>query len=328
MTLYIPVYKKMKYSSKVEVERSLLVKGEFVVKEDSEVVPFTKLGHCKVSKTKLVLDPKLKLDSKLGVDSFVYKGEKLGRIGFKKYEAPYNGYLTMNGSNYIFNEEKQDTWLLSGMWGRVSEVIGNIAVKIETQTVDINFVAYTDKELMGELIVFPNPKEGLDLEYLEKFATNVKDKIIYVGHNLREEVYNKAISLGVGGIVAGSVDLRLYSYAKSQKTALGITTGFGKYETPQYIFDFLKTISNRHVFMDGSKGYLRVPIPQENNFAEAETDDTLREVVPGLSVLVFDRLHFGQTGEVDHVQDEIIYVKLNKSEETVEVKIPNIFALI
>jgi hypothetical protein len=328
MDLYIPVYKKMKYSNNVLLERALPQKGELVVKEGDQVVPFTKIGHSKISKESFKLDPKIKLVNDIKDNAFVYEGEKIGRVGFKKVLAPYNGFITRVKGSYYFNQEKKDTWVLSGVWGTVSEVVGNISTKIKSQTVDINFVAYSPKILMGELIVFPNPNELLDIEYLQNFSSSVRDKIIYIGHHVREEVYLKAVELGVGGLVAGSIDRPLYSYSKSQSTAVCITTGFGTYTTPQHIFDFLKTISNRHVFLDGSKGYLRVPMPPENSFEETKSKSSLRYVKPGLSVLIFDKQHFGQTGVVEKVQEDIIYVKLNKSQDLVQTKVPNIFALI
>lgn len=328
MDLYIPVYKKLQYSSEVLLERALPVKGELIVKSGDKVVPFTKIGHAKISKESFLLDPKIRLAKSIEERPFVYEGEKIGTARFSKVTAPYSGFISEKNGVYTFHQEKKDTWLLSGVWGTVAENVGNLAVKIKTQTVDINFVAYSQKVLMGELIVFPNPKEGDDLEYLEKFSTNVSGKILYVGHHISTEFYEKSVELGVAGLVAGSVDRRLYSYSKSCHTAVCITTGFGKFETPKFIFDFLKTISNRHVFLDGSKGYLRVPVPFENNFKSTPSDSSLRLVEKGLSVLIFDKLHFGQTGEVEKVQDEIIYVRLNRSQELVEAKVPNIFALI
>lgn len=328
MDLYIPVYKKLQYSSEVLLERALPTKGELVVKKGDKVVPFTKLGHAKISKEAFLLNPKIRLAKPLSERTFVYEAEKIGSVHFSKVLAPYSGFITEKNGIYTFHQEKKDTWLLSGVWGEVAEVVGNIAVKIKTQTVDINFVAYSQKVLMGELIVFPNPKEGDDLDYLEKFSTNVRGKILYVGHHISPEFYEKSVELDVAGVIAGSADRKLYSYSKSQTTALCITTGFGRFETPKYIFDFLKTISNRHVFLDGHKGYLRVPVPPENNFKEVPSESTLRLVDAGLSVLIFDKQHFGQTGTVEKVQDEIIYVKLNRSQELVEAKVPNIFALI
>ncbi len=327
MNYYVPIFKKVKYSASLNIERTLPAKGEIVVKVGDAVLPFTKIGHTKVSKESFKLDPKLSLSSKVKEGSFVYKGEKLGRLGFKKFEAPYNGTISQKGDSWLFYQEKKDNWLLSGVWGTVTEVIGNIAVRISTQTVDINFLAYSNKVLMGELIVFPNPTDLLDLEYLKNFSNNVRDKIIYVGHHIREEVYVKAVELGVGGLIAGSIDARLYSYSKSQPTAVCITTGFGKYSTQQYIFEFFKSISNRHVFLDGRNGYLRVPVPPDNKFSETPMKSSLRVVKPGLQVYLFDKQHMGLEGEVDRVQDDVIYVKLNKSNTVVETMMPNLFAL-
>jgi hypothetical protein len=328
MSLYIPVLKKMKYSDQMTIDRVLPASGELVVKKGDKVVPFTKVGRTKLSKEYFELPDKIKLGENSDENSFVYENEKIGKVGFKSILAPYNGFISYINDKPHFFQEKKDVWLLSGAWGQVSEVLSGTSATIQTQTVDINFIAYTQKYLMGELIVFPNPNELLDIEYMKNFSNNVQDKIIYVGHHIRKEVYDMAVELKVGGIVGGSIEKSLYSYAKNQSTAVAITTGFGNYSTPVHIFEFLKTISNRHVFFDGENGYLRVPVPSDNRFTVSATNSSLRVVKKGLSVLIFDKKNFGLTGDVEDVQGTKVYVKLNKSGETVDTEVPNLFALI
>ena len=333
MNLYIPVYKKIKYINSILVERSLVTKGEVVAKKGAKVVPFTKIGHSQVSLVSEKLDPKLKIDSGKDDGILIYEGERVGKLGFSSYKAPYNGYISKEGDSkggatYVFNQEKKDVWLLSGVWGHVEDVYGGNTVSIRTQVIEINFVAYSPQFIMGELIVFPNPDQLLDVEYLRNFSNSIEGKIIYLGHHIRKEAYDTALELNVGGLIAGSITRELYKYSKSQKVPIAVTTGFGNLSTPKHIFDFLKTISNRHVFLDGRRGILQVPVPLDNPFKEESSGSTLRLVSKGLVVLIFDKMHFGRTGEVVDIQNDVIHVKLNKSEDVIQTKVPNIFALI
>lgn len=329
MAVYILVYKKMKYSKQVLIERALPVKGDLVVKRGDIVVPFTKIGRSKVSKESFNLSSKIRLGSKKKEGTFVYKGDQIGKIGLlKKIIAPYNGILEKINNTWYLAQEKRDSWILSGVWGTVKDVIPSHSVKIMTQSVDINFVAYTPDFVMGELIVFPNPSDLLDIEYLNNFSNSRQNKIIYIGHHIRKKIIDTALELNIGCIIGGSITKANFNYAKKNKLPIAITTGFGFLKTPPFIFDFLKTISNRHVFVDGNVGILQIPMPVENTFKKDSMAHSLREVRAGLSVLVLENDYFGSTGVVENVQDSNIYVKLDKSGKRVSVQVPNIFALI
>lgn len=329
MSSYIPVYKKMKYSKQVLIERPLPTKGDLVVKKGDSVVPFTKVGRSKVSKEYVNLASNIHINSKKKEGTFIYKGEQIGKAGFfKKVLAPYNGSLEKVNETWRFVQEKHDAWILSGVWGVVEDVIPGLSVKIKTQSVDINFVAYTTDFVMGELIVFPNPSELLDIEYLNNFSNSRQNKIIYIGHHIRKKIIDTALELNIGCIIGGSITKANFNYAKQNKLPIAVTTGFGFLETPPFIFDFLKTISNRHVFVDGNAGILQIPMPIDNDFKKDSIAHSLREVKAGLSVLILESDYFGSTGVVDDVQDDVIYVKLDKSGKRVSVRIPNIFALI
>lgn len=329
MPLYVPVYKKMTYSDSVLIRRTLPGKGNLVVKENDDVVPFNKIARVKVSKEYILLDPKIKLTKGNKEGTIIYEGESIGKTGlFKKITAQYNGVIEKKNGKWVFAQEKKDTWVLSGAWGKVEKVVKDESVTIRAQTVDINFVAYAEQSVMGELVVFPNPTELLDMEYLEKFSGSTLNKVIYIGHHIRKPLIEKAKSLGIGMLIGGSIDYEVFNYARSFGMPVAVTTGFGKYETPRFIFDFLKTVSNRHVLIDGNRGVLQIPMPKENYFKKSDATGSIRMVQKGLQVLVLEKNHFGQTAIVEGVQDNDVRVKLDKSEEVLHVKVPNIFALI
>jgi preprotein translocase subunit YajC len=330
MALYIPIYRKLKYSEDIILTRSLPARGDLVVKQSEPVVPFTKIGRAKVSKERWKLEDGVRLARGIEDNSLIYQGEVVGRKFLRKFKAPYSGTIKKQDDGYYLYQEERDVWILSGLWGTIESVTEARNVNIKTQSVDVNFVAFTPQEVMGELIVFPNPSELLDIEYLQNFAKNTLNKVIYVGNHIRKQVVDKAIELKVTALIGGSIDWQVFKHAQHHGLPVALTTGFGKLETPEFIFNFLKSVSNRHVFVDGKAGLLRVPMPPDtdtfNNY-RAE-GSALREVKKGLIVIIYERDYFGMTGIVEDVQNEVIHVKLDKSSETVLVQIPNIFALI
>src|SRR3989344_3763729 len=67
--------------------------------------------------------------------------------------------------------------------------------------------------------------------YLEKFEKYAFGKILYVGNYASVEIVEKAIGLGVVGILAGGADEPAFAIAKKNKIFLGLFSGFGKAPT-------------------------------------------------------------------------------------------------
>ncbi len=327
MNFYVPIYNNMQYVEKMVISRALPAPGDLVVKKGDTVLPFTKIGRTKISHRSYVLDPKTKINPTKLKDPIVFEGEQIGRLGLRPVTSPFLGMLEQTDVGYTIKEEKKDFWLLSGVWGVVDKVVQGQSATIKTQAMDVNFVACTKEDVLNELVVFPNPSELLDLEYLKSFARSVAGKVVYVGDYIRSEVVEKAIDQKVGALIGGSVDKKVFNFAKANRLPLGITTGFGNLKTHPDVFEFLKGVTNRHVFFSGKAGHLRIPVPAENNYTVKNLRVSIVPLSIGLKVLVLEKDAFCQFGVVDHLQDETIYVKLNQSEDVIEVKMPNILAL-
>src|SRR3989344_7531549 len=182
--MYIPAVLKPKQENDVLIERALPTSGNVTAKVGDRIEPFTRLGMSKVSYEKIILGEKLKVARHKHEGSYFYQGEKIGSINYSKVTAPYNGYLYKEGEDFVFVQEERDYWLLSGAWGEVVGVVQGVSVLIRTQNIDLTFVACTNHNIQGELVVFPNPSEMLVMEYLENFAKNVNGKIIFIGDYL------------------------------------------------------------------------------------------------------------------------------------------------
>lgn len=327
------VTKKILVRKNIIFERALPVEGELAVSVGDSVQPFDKLGVAKVSYKDFELPENFSPERSTIENSFYYYGEKIGKVGLRRILAPFDGQLdevkNPNGQviNYVFTEEKRDYWLLSGVWGEVKNIKKGWSVLLEASCVDIPLVAAVGEDIAGELLVFPNPEEALEMQYLEKFSKDVKGKIIYVGTYLNPDVLKRAKELGVGGVIAASADRSTVTYAKKANIFLGLFTGFGHMETANETFDVIKEISSRYVFVLSSKNILRIPIPRESPFFEMEKTSKKQKnfgsAKLGSRIQVFSDPYFGWTGEITKVQNDIIHVKLDESGEEVEVNYPN-----
>lgn len=329
--MYVPIIRKVMKTNDVLVERGLPKKGELVAAVGDKVEPFTKLGMTKVSYGKLPLTKDLKVSKGRDIGSYFYTGDTIGRLGRKKIIAPFDGTLvTAKDKSFIFQQEDRDYWLLAGVWGEVVDVIEKASALIKTQTLDVHLAICTRDSYSGELIVFPNPSELLEMQYLQRYSRDPFGKVIYVGDHISPKIVKKAAELGIGGLICGSVDREALAFAKNKGIFLGSISGFGTIPTPDYIFDILKEVSNRYVFLQGNKGLLRIPASKPHDPKEVKANSytgQLRALKKGLLVQIFEEPYFGWVGQVHSIQDEDVQVIIDQGRDPVKIKIPNLISL-
>ena len=342
--MYAPILKRIKYLDNVLVERALPVKGFTSVKEGDVVEPFTRLGMAKVSFSKIMLPDKMKMTRGFSNKMFLTTKKEIGRVGFKKVLAPFDGYLTKESGVFIFQEEARDYWLLSGVWGQVASVVKDKSVLVKTQVIDVKMVACTKHNVSGELLVFPNPSDTLEMHYLEKFSKDVRGKIIYVGDFATKRLVKRAVELGVVGILAGGADKETFDLAKQNSLFLGIFTGYGSVYISGEIFDVLKGVFNRYVFLYGDEMILRIPNVNPNmvsTIATVEADkkkmeksnkngketSNFGEVLKGQKVFIVQYPYLGWEGVIDSVNERSILVKFENKNDLIEVYLPDFLLL-
>ena len=328
--MFAPALKKIIESSVVHVERVLPTTGSIYAQIGTEVKPFDHLGNCNVSHSILTLPKKFKPIKYKGLEKYFQFGAKIGKNGSETVTAPFNGYLFIDPVKKIYKlrEIESKYTLLAGVWGIVEKVSLNNSVLIKTQSKDINLIGSTKVTFGGELIVFPNPWESLEKYYLNEFSAGAGGKIIYVGNHVDTELLIEASKMGVGGILAGSCDRETFTFAKSRNICFGIFTGFGNLETPEPVYDYLKSVSNRFILFMGEKNILRVPVPEISEEALKSKQNPIIEVVPGQKVVVLEKNYFGQIGEIDNVNEFSIFVRLPKAKLPVEIRVPNFYILV
>ncbi len=335
--MLIPYCQKLTKRNDVLVERALPKKGDLDLTIGKKVEPFTRLGIAKVSYGKLPIEQNLRIVKGRSGNSFFYTGEKIGTLGGKKLIAPFDGTLKVEGNGYVFEQEERDFWLLSGVWGDVIDSVDKRSVLLRTQAMDIHLAVCTGKSCDGELVVFPNPSEILEMQYLERYSKENSGKIVYTGNHVSAAIVEKAASLRIVGLLAGSADREAFTLAKQKGIFLGSISGFGKIPTPDFIYDILKDISSRYVFLYPDEGVLRIPVSSQfkpEELSPINYTGTLKEVEEGLRVQVLEDPYFGWLGTIakgfvntNYTEDLEILVILDEVTDPVKIRVQNLLAI-
>ncbi len=336
--MLVPVLRRITENNCL-VERVFPIDGEWLVKPEDFVEPFSPLGKCRFPQNSKILPGKFKPVDFDPPKKFYYAGSLVGKTGKEKFYAPYDGNLVeTRGKGYIFEEAERDYILLSGVWGKIRSLFENKSALIESQSKDILFSASTNVYTSGELVVFPNPSDVLKTSYLEKFIKDPRKKIIYIGNNVGLDVAKRAYELGVSAVIAGSVHSEVFELAQKYNLALGVFSGFGEIRTPEDVYKFLSSVSYRYVFFEGEKNILRVPVRKEDlsrfsaksdkktsgkNKDERDYPEYVKNVESGMSVQVLQKPYFGWVGVVDRVAESSIFVKFGLNDKSAEIKSPN-----
>ncbi len=318
--MYLVNFCKLNKKNDVFVERVLPFVGYINTKEGQVVEPFTKLGLTKMTLEKFDLGKDFVPVKGKSIGSYFYVKEKVGVLGSTAFTAPFAGYLNRADSRYYFEREPNEFWLLSGVWGEVKSVSESRAVLLKTQVIDINLAVSTDTNFSGELIVFPNPDELLVPEYLEKFMKTVYGTVLYIGSHVTKSMIEKAIAVGAVGVIGGGVERDALTYGREYGVFVGGIMGYGNVPTPDYIFDTLKSVSNRHVFLNGATSTLRVPVPARFTDKEVSSTDQLpmKYAKKGVRVMLITENDFAKTGIIEKVGKIRISVRLEGKEELSE----------
>ena len=320
------------------VERYLPAKGNLFVQKGDKLEPFQKLGDCLHSPNTIYFPKEFEPVKFLREKVYFQKGNLLGKLGTKKIAAESNGYMSFDSASeeYFFEDMPTKYTLLSGLWGEVSDVVPESSVLIKTTVTEVDLVACTSNFSFGELVVFPNPTEILEKFYLESFIKTTEGKIVYIGHHADTETIKKAHDLKISAIIAGSADPTGFSFAKSVNMGLGVLSGFGKLETPDFIYKLFNSVAYRHVFFHGDLGVLRIPMSgiEEETVPSKKKRTSLKvmlkvikKVIKGQKVQVLQKPHFGKIGVIDRVSVSSIFVRFDNELGPVEIDLPNFYII-
>ena len=207
--------------------------------------------------------------------------------------------------------------LTAGVPGEVVKVLPGKAVLIKTSAVIIRGVFARGEDSEGEVRIAANYDEPIGLEAIDGSDSG---QILVGGSVLSLEVFKKAEAVGVKGILCGGAD-----FVALQRTRLPtlLIDGFGSPPLNREVFDFLKSVEGRHVFLSPERRELLVArhFDGEEDCRELldnqseEVSEAFIELEKGFRVQVFTTPYFGQMGRVEKIAGETVVVLLENGDK-------------
>ncbi len=216
--------------------------------------------------------------------------------------------------------------------GTITETIPNEGVTVETYGTYVQGIFGVGGETLGDLVVVvDSPSDNLRVEQI---LPEHKGKIIVGGSLVATDAIQKAVEIGVHGIIAGGIDdadlRQLLGYelgvaitgSEELGITLVITEGFGSIAMADRTFALLKAREGMKTSINGATqiraGVVRpeIVIPFVSDGKDIDSDVSEGTLEIGSSVRVIREPHFGKLGYVTELP-----IELQQLETEAEVRV-------
>jgi hypothetical protein len=316
--MIVPVTRRVIKSQKVNLTRLVSDKETAKVSVGEAVSPEDVIGVAEIPSGRRLV----KLASLLGVHgrrevekhlvkplgARVFEGEILARrksfFGLKTnvFRSPIDGVISeVDGfGSLVIDFLPCQNRLVAGVGGKVLEVSGK-GVVIETVVSKIKTKVGVGKEREGSIKIVAEPNEFL---LPTKLDVSCRDKIIVGGASVGKETLEKALTIGVRGLVVGGINVRDFSKLgelDSGMTVL-ITEGFGIRPMAEDVYLELKKHHDGFGIINGSQRELIIPLSKEDKETNSEVPGgNWQELDLGLKVYLSGEAH-GHVGILEKIE--------------------------
>ena len=221
--------------------------------------------------------------------------------------------------------------------GKITEVRPEEGVTIETMATFIQGIFGIGGESHGKLkVLVKSPEETLTDEGISE---EEKGCIVVGGSDITFETLEKAVKMGVNGIVAGGIDHScLVKFIGGEigvaitgeediPLTLIITEGFGKMAMSRKTFELLRRFEGETVCINGATqiraGVIRpeIVIPHQEEFSGSSELEISEGIVPGTPVRIIAEPHFGAIGVVTLLPVELKDIETESHVRVLNVKL-------
>ncbi len=317
-----PIVKRIQENKKAVLDRPYPGKGKPTVKMGEEVAETDIVAHCEVSAGRRLI----KIAHTLGVSGKevekyltrkigdkVYEGEIIARkkglagIGKVEIKSPVDGLISEIDArgDLILKFLPKPVRLLAGAAGQITEVTDS-KVSISTVATKIYGFVSSGKLREGLISIVGSPKEFIIPSAIKPEASG---KIIVGGALLEKSALEKAVTLGVEGVITGGVNYRDFENLGAGGdigTTIMVVEGFGTAPMGEDIWQLLKTKVGRLAFISGEENLLIIPESTgEKNLGDISAK-TWRQLRVGDNVRFLGKGSSNIIGEVKALQGEQI----------------------
>ena len=348
---YTPGLKVLK-DTNISKERLLPLKGNVHVKKNDIVNSDTIIASTEIPgnvqmvniANKLNIDPDqiekcmlVKINDSVEKNQLIAQRKSLFGMFKSDVKSPIDGKI-INISNVtgqvVVSERPVPINVDAYIPGEVKDVYDKEGILINSIGTFVQGIIGIGAEKQGKMHVLVNDsKEKIKVSDI---TDDLKNKIIVCGSYINLEIYEKAKSIGIKGIVCGGVDYntisKILGYSlgvaitgTEDTTTLILTEGFGNIDMAPRTFNILKENNNKDVSINGATqiraGVLRPEIfiksdgsGQSKSFKE---DDFV--ISEGSTVRVIREPYFGQIGKIVSLP-----YKLDQMESETKVRVAEV----
>ncbi|GAB4283513.1 MAG: hypothetical protein Kow0029_29710 [Candidatus Rifleibacteriota bacterium] len=338
----------------VEKDRRLPMKGKVHVKKGDKVTAETVVASTDLPgnvfpvnlANMLGCEPKeIKLFLKKAEGDNVEKDEIIaetpGLFGFFKTQikSPIKGTIESLSDvtgQAILREPPIPVQVCAYIDGVVDDIYENEGVKIVTVATFIQGIFGIGPEVIGELVmVAQSPADVLDKDDIK---IEHKGKIVVGGSLVTAAALNRAVEVGVKGVVVGGYDAHdlkeflgydlgvAITGTEDKGITLVVTEGFGQINMAQKTFDLLKNSAGKKTSINGATqiraGVIRpeVVIPIEGSPIEETAKPANTGMSPGSLVRIIRQPHFGEVAKVVSLPEKPTKIPTEAKVRVVEIQ--------
>ncbi len=199
--------------------------------------------------------------------------------------------------------------LTAGVGGEVVKLLPGKAVLIKTSAVIVRGVIGKGEDDEGEIRIAAEHNAPIELSAVDASCAG---NVLVGGFVPSLEVFKKSEAVGVKGIVCGGTGFD--AFQKSNLPTL-LIEGFGRPPLNRGVFEFLKKVEGRHVFLSPGHEELLAARLDDAVAEGREVSEVFVELKKGMEVQNFGTSRFGQGGKVVEVRGEMVEVLLDGGEK-------------
>jgi hypothetical protein len=335
--------KRFEEKKRFTLDRVFPGPGKAAVKVGQQVSEVDVIAHCEVSAGQRLIkiahslgvsgsDVKRYLTRKIG--DRIYEGEVIARkkailgLGKQEIKSPADGVVADidERGDLILKFLPKPIRLIAGAKGEVIETKENKIVISSTATKVHGFVS-VGRQREGLITVIAKPKE-----FILPTAINAESqgRILVGGALIEKAALEKAVTIGVKGIVCGGVNFREFQHLRGSLDigiTMIITEGYGNLPIGEDIWNYFSKVEGRTAFISGEENQIVIPETETQGGGEEPSSIFWRELSVGDKVkpLTQEALsHIGVVSELlgdqvlnSGITTEVAKVKFDSKEEIV-----------
>lgn len=331
-----PIWKRVIIDSQFDLVRSFVGTCQPSVKVNDKVDAESVVAHCEISagqrlvKVSQVLGvgrSSIKKYMLRSVGDRIYQGEiiarKKGVLGLGKTElrSPVDGVVTEVDPNgdILVKFLPMPIKLVAGAPGMISNVRED-SITVRTFGTEIKGASGLGKNREGVIKVIAKPG---DFIIPQKIDGSCQGKIIVGGAHLDRASIEKALTLGVKGIVVGGIDYRDFvslGITSDVGITIVVTEGFGTVTMGNDIYEAFNKVNDKFAFINALER--TVLIPQEKKIVDTKplNQELWRELKVGDLVRYFRPDSEELVGVVESLKDDEVELNSGLKALCAEIK--------